>query len=982
MSLQKQNVPIIFGQGIDTKTDPKQQLLATFRKAKNVVYETIGSIKKRFGYDRILLETVSGEAVSGAQKIIAFKDELDVFADNVLYSFGETTSKLAPKGPVYSVFAETAPVFNGAFGATSCDMVSLEGIEVYAYSTSDGNVRYTILDSANNSFLASNNIVGQGTIARITAINGLIYIFVVDGTDIYFRRTSLLTPEILDTPVAVANNLNASFPVMDIFPATDKIIVAYGSSVASGRLRLVAVNSDSTLGSGFGVTGSPIPVAINVLLDSQNQVVVMFASATNLYYLIADEALTMLSLAQTLIESIAGVANIGVLELTDSNYTVWYEISAASEYDYLIRKAQVDDGGNIVVAPSVFIRSLGLLGKPFELDEVVNIPCVFGPSIQSSSFLLDSAASVIARFYSGTSSGLQTLGALTNVAVVSDTEAVLAARYKVRTESENGTFFSEFGVGRVGLESRADTPLQTAVLGDNLHIAGGILRAYDGDEVTEHGFNMYPDDIIEGSTTDTGGSMSDGDYGYVALYRWTDNYGQEHRSAVSGNLEVTLSGGTSTQTQEIEIPTLRVTDKSEVIIELYRTEDDGTIYYKTAEMLNDPTVDTITITDTRADDSLINEITLYIEGGVLDNGFAPSASVLATHTASSRVMAIAEDGNLLIYSKIRFPGAPVEWNEALTKVLDPIGGRARALASMDEKMIIFKEDAILFISGGGPNNLGQQDSFTEPERVSIDVGCIEPESVVLIPAGLMFKSRKGIHLLTRALQVMYLGAAVEEFNSAEITSAKIIGKFNQVRFTTRDNDCLVYNYNLNLWSTFDNHRAFSAEVIGSDYYYVRSSTELFKENPSSFSDNGSAISMLIETGWLSFAQMQGFQRVYKMLVLGDWKSAHQLRVRAAYNFNPAWIHEKILQPVSDVVSGETYGDDSPYGEDDTVYGGDGSPYQARFDFKKQKCQSIKLQFQDLQSIVGEGLSLSTFTLEVGGKAGLFKPKQSAVKGLR
>lgn len=982
MGLQKQNVPIIFGQGVDTKIDPKQQMLATFRKAKNVVYETIGSIKKRFGYDRILLETVAGASVSGAQKITTFKNELDVFANNVLYSFAETTNKLAPKGPVYSVFAETTPVFNGAFGATSSDMVSLNGIEAYAYSTSDGNVRYTILDSANNSFLVSNEVVGTGTIARITAINGFIYIFVVNGTDIYFRRTSLSTPETLDASVTVANNLNASFPVFDIAVAETKIIIAYGSSVAGGRLRIVAVNSDSSIGSGFGVAGSPECVAINVLLDASSQVVVMFSSATDLYYLIADEPLNMLVLTQTLIESVADVKNIGVLELTDSNYTVWYEVAAASEYDYYIKQAVVDDGGTVVTAPSVFVRSLGLLGKPFQLDDVVNVPCVFGPPIQSSSFLLDAAGSVIARFYSGTSSGLQTLGALTHVAVTSDTEAVLAARYKVRTESENGTFFSEFGIGKVGLESRSDTPLQTATLGDNLHIAGGVLRAYDGDEVTEHGFHMYPDNISAGSTATTGGNMSDGAYGYVAIYRWTDNYGQPHQSAVSGNLDVTLSGGTSTQTQEIVVPTLRVTDKTEVIVELYRTEDNGTIYYKTAETLNDKTVDTVTITDTRADDTLINEQPLYIEGGVLDNGFAPSASVLATHTASSRVMAIAEDGNLLIYSKIRFPGAPVEWNEALTKVLDPIGGRTRALASMDEKMIIFKEDAILFISGSGPNNLGQQDNFTEPERVSIDVGCTQPESVVLVPMGLMFKSRKGIHLLDRALNVHYIGAAVEEFNDAEITSAKIVSQYNQVRFTTRDNDCLVYNYRLNLWSTFDNHRAISAEVIGNDYYYVRSSTELFKENPTIFSDNGSAISMLIETGWMSFAQMQGFQRVYKMLVLGDWKSAHQLRVRAAYNFNPAWIHEKILQPVSDVVSGETYGDDSPYGEDDTVYGGDGSPYQARFDFKKQKCQSIKLQFQDLQSTVGEGLSLSTFTLEVGGKAGLFKPKQSAIKGLR
>ena len=157
--------------------------------------------------------------------------------------------------------------------------------------------------------------------------------------------------------------------------------------------------------------------------------------------------------------------------------------------------------------------------------------------------------------------------------------------------------------------------------------------------------------------------------------------------------------------------------------------------------------------------------------------------------------------NDLMYSKMVYPGQPVEFNDALRMPIDPVGGKITALASMDEKLIVFEEDATFFIAGTGPNNLGQQNDFTTPERISTDVGCVDPKSVVLTPDGLMFKSRKGIYLLSRQLSVSYIGAAVEAYNGLNFTSAKVVGELNQVRFTTSDGDCLVYNYVYKFWAT-------------------------------------------------------------------------------------------------------------------------------------------------------------------------------------
>lgn len=434
---------------------------------------------------------------------------------------------------------------------------------------------------------------------------------------------------------------------------------------------------------------------------------------------------------------------------------------------------------------------------------------------------------------------------------------------------------------------------------------------------------------------------------------------------------VKLSGSAAITSQPISVPTLRLTQKSNAIVELYRTENDGSVFYKcssiTSPTVNDKTVDSVTVTDSLSDEDLISREVLYTTGGVLENTGAPTCHILAQHTASNRLIIVGEDPNTLIYSKIRNPGFPVEFNDSLSKSIDPVGGNITAVISMDEKLIIFEQSAILYISGQGPNNLGLQDTFTEPERISVDVGCEETKSIVLTPDGIMFKSKKGIFLLNRGLGLSYIGAEVEQYNGLYITSAKIISHRNQVIFTTSSPTCLVYDYQEKQWSTYDNHQALDAGVVNGDYYYVRNNHDLLKESSSGYSDDGSPIKLLVDTGWISFAGLQNFMRVYHMLLLADYKSPHQLRVRIAYDFNEAWVQETLIDP-SDFMTTSTYGEDSPYGNPTTQgYGGSSGVYQARVNFTIQKCQSVRISIEDVQTVVGEGLSISAINFVVGIK---------------
>jgi hypothetical protein len=241
----------------------------------------------------------------------------------------------------------------------------------------------------------------------------------------------------------------------------------------------------------------------------------------------------------------------------------------------------------------------------------------------------------------------------------------------------------------------------------------------------------------------------------------------------------------------------------------------------------------------------------------------------------------------------------------------------------------------------------------------------------------MFKSSKGIYLLNRGVNVSYIGAEVEAYNQYQINAATLVPDRNQVRFLTNDKHCLVYDTYFKKWSVFDNHSGKDAEIISGSYVYLRKDEDLVFKESNEYLDNGDAISLQIDTGWLSFAGVQGFQRVYKMLALGEFFSKHLLRIEAAFDYSNVYTESKSIDS-EDFINSKTYGDSSTYGSD-TYYGGDSglNAYQFRVDMKTQKAQSIRIRIKELQNdTYGKGLSLSNLNFEVGLKSGTAKIKQS------
>ncbi len=330
------------------------------------------------------------------------------------------------------------------------------------------------------------------------------------------------------------------------------------------------------------------------------------------------------------------------------------------------------------------------------------------------------------------------------------------------------------------------------------------------------------------------------------------------------------------------------------------------------------------------------------------------------------------------------PGSPVEFSDVFTENIGTDGGNVTAVIQMDSSLIFFKANSIFYVVGDGPSPSGANNDFTQALSIASDVGCIDSQSMVLMPQGIVFKSNKGIYLLGRNLSVQYIGSDVEAFNSNTVTSAQLIIDTNQIRFSLNNGTFLMYDYFVNQWSVFTNLNAISSMISDNNLTYLQPNGRVLQETPGLFTDNGNFIRLRLTTSWLSLAGIQGFQRIYKAILLGEYFGPHKLLVQAAYDFNPINTQQTYFDATKDF-NANIYGQDPFFGTN-SPYGGQYPTYQYRLFTDKQVCESIQFTIEDVpfagpyvnnqgnivQANYNQSLSLSSISLELGIKRGLNK----------
>ncbi len=745
----------------------------------------------------------------------------------------------------------------------------------------------------------------------------------------------------------------------------------------------------------------------------------------------------------TELTSIAVNGILSVFYETLNNYSYTDSISDNIRSDFISKVTVVPPvsgtGAGTASSPIIILRSVGLASKPFigsytytlrtapnievttiTLPPILTINSFISVSIymlseygsitqtnpldnsnQPTYFLIDSTGNIYMRLAYSNAGGYAPTQVLPSVSLIGDKFYVpylvadfLATVNKGPTLTSNSSaaasnaIYTQYGVNLASISLNIFGQ-QSSEIASALHLTGGQLWEYDGVRPVEHGFHVWPENVRV--TTATGsGSIAAGTYNYVFTYEWTDNAGNLHRSAPS--IPVSQVTTTSSSTNTIKVPTLRLTYKltpNPVRIVGYRWSAAQETYYQftslTSPTLNNPAIDSVSFTDTLADSSILGNVILYTAGGVIENIAAPSS--IDSALFDNRLFLIdAEDQNLLWYSKQVIENVPVEMSDLLTIYVAPTTGAQgstgpmKALSAMDDKLIIFKKDAIYYINGNGPDNTGNNSTYSQPIFITSSVGSSNPNSAVLTPNGVMFQSDKGIYLLGRDLSTPYIGAPVEAYNNNTVVSAETIPGTTQVRLILDNNITLMYDYYYNEWATHTNVEAISATLYQGRHTYLNTAGQVFQETPGMYLDGSEPVLLGLTTSWINIAGVQGLERFYFANLLGTYFTPFKLNVTFSYNYNSSATESIIVTPSN---YAQPYGDEALWGSGPAWGGNDSSNiFSERLFPSQQKCQSFQVTIQEvydssLGQAAGQGLSLTGLALIVGTKKGY--RTQSAAK---
>lgn len=455
-----------------------------------------------------------------------------------------------------------------------------------------------------------------------------------------------------------------------------------------------------------------------------------------------------------------------------------------------------------------------------------------------------------------------------------------------------------------------------------------------------------------------------------------------------GDALVTTDQGTNT----IFFPTLRLTGKivNNVRLNLYRWSTANENFFEVTSVavptLNDLTVDYITITDTENDLSIVGNSLIYTTGGTVEDIAAPSFSICSMF--DDRLWVVNnEDRYSMWYSKQVLEGTGVEFSDLFTYYVAPTQGAQgstgpiTALAPMDTELIIFKQDAMFYLNGAGPDNTGAGSTYSQPIYISSTVGCANPNSIVQTDEGLMFQSDKGIWLLSRGLQPSYIGQAVERLVIGNtVVAANIIPGTTQARFILNTGITVMYDYFYKQWGTFTNTPGKSATLYNGLHTYLDNYERIVQETPGKYLDVTNPVLMSFASSWIQLQGLSGYQRFLELQFLGTYISPHTLNVEFGYDFGPL-SEQAEIEPINGTGA---YGADDLFGQT-SPFGGPGNFEQWRVQNATQQCQSFQVSIQEVYDSTqgvpaGAGLTLSAFTAIVGVTRGYRPVKASTTVG--
>lgn len=987
--------------GVDTRTEPRSIQAPKLTTLLNGRFGKPGTIRKRQGYSK-LAELSMYDAVSGAFFDRAITDAKGfVTLDSTLWLLGNENVYVLNAQRQRWKLAAQAPLVGLTYGPTRGNSEALAVIDtaervtlpsgivarMMRVSSTTSGLQVSFYDPSGALVGETFILVGLAFLPKMVAIGSAVLVTYVTGTNltaVCFDTTALTVGNPLTfTTRTIVADVNAASHAFDLDISGGRLLLAYDTTTAN-TIKIGYLTPDGQLdGALTSVATAAAPNRVACAVEPSTHTVLVawtMPSVPRVDGRMYTEALAALFASTALGVSTANGGNVVAKFRSATAAEVFFDTKQVTTWQSTVQRAVVTTAGAVTTSATWLIHSV-LGGKPWLMNARVFVPVINdGDTPQTTLFIAASGTiqdpAIIAAAYPGAATVAGVSAGVSRPDVQGSVVALMPLTVVV------GQFGSTSAAGEIFID-HAFVP-SSVQSGRAAYYTGSALWMLDGRNAVENGFWLYPNNLA--LSQGAGGAQTLlATYSYQVFYEWFSAVEERWISTFAGAQSITLTG--ANQTATVTVPTITMTNKVGVNIVIYRTLANGTLFFKTNRAANDKTLQSVAIVDGASDASIQSNELSYVTGGVLDNIAPPACSSIAV--GNNRVFVSGlQDPNLIVASKLQGFGTPLNFNDDLTISLPPAGGAPiTALMVIRDSLIAFRAERIYVVGGDGPNDVGTLGQFDPPRTVSEDLGCISPASVVKLPVGILFQSKKGIYLLGTDLTLSYVGGDVEAFNEEVITSAVSLPDRHEVRFTLASGKTLLFDYLQASWAVWSIGGVTSALTGGAHVILPSSSGRLLRETDGLYTDDGTPYSMVIESPWMHLAGMQGLQRVRRLLILGDYKGAHLPFVSLAYNYEENYVDRQTWDPSLVVGAQLLGGNGGLLGSGKTLGGNDAAGraatnvYQYRVFPARPRCEAIKVRIEDMPlagSAMGESYALSEIAFEVALKGQPFNPGSDRV----
>lgn len=983
--LDFQKLEVSFSKGLNQKTNSQLVDAPDLVRAVDVEFDDIGGLRLRYPYVAIGSNIFGGGTISNCRRIFAYGGELVLFTSTALYSWSSQLSAWVLKGTHLAIKVDEEPTFINTSNQDDADRALVGGTVAYCWRQTITGVEEIFVaaqDTTTGAVLLTPTDVAPGQRPRLVPmpINGVFILFYENGSGSLVARTINATTLAISgtTTVLAAASFNSYYDV-DKDPTTDACLVVCRRDTTTSY-EIIKVTGTLSLTSSTKARTCDGPIAVAFTTNGSNAQIVRGNGIT-----LVGDFINAGTLADVINNQALGSGKAQIHQITAAYadattcHVFWHSSQAATASDWWTDHNTVTTAGAIGSAPtgldSSFIRRLGIASRAFAYNGHVYLwlvfygtssfsgasPPSFRAQLQNTYFLYRSDGLLCGKAVWSRAAGLRSVGSLPGVQLTSGstTFSFCGGERRIIPLGDNQSGYADTGPRDITITFDSNDARRCARLGQTLYIAGGSeVLQYDGRSIVEVGFHLYPWNF--GATVVATGNLANGTYTHKPSWRYDNAKGERERSTSATTGQVTVTGGPKGISSSAFIP-LYTTHKAGLAAESWRTAAAGSTFYKTTS--SDPTAtsnpnrfvgdDPTLAFNTNVNDELADADLLALEphpenGDELENLAPPVATLIAASADRLFLAGIPGEPNKIAYSKLRSEGSIAAFHDTLTVLLPVATGAITGLSFLNETLVAFCETAIYKIEGSGYSNISEGANYV-PQLVASDIGAVGHEAIALIPAGLMFKSRKGWFVLNRGFAVDtrlgagYIGAAVADYDSETVYAAHVVETQHQVRIVTSGR-LLVYDYLVDAWSEWSVTDALHGCIWNGAHHILATAAVRGQSTSYATADYGWDVEMLFHLGGL-----QGFARVRKILLLGEVRGVGTVRVRVGKYAESTYFDDKTwtISPV-------------------TV----GAELEVKHGPSQQQHKAIRVRLTS-HTTAGEKPKLTALSLEVGMKRGVF-----------